>query len=373
MNAVVRLAEQSLLASPSFPLFGSTHVSSPQLRGAFATCSHREPSSFRGWRKGEGRSAAYARPVGEALRTLETPDGRTLAYAIWGDPDGFPVLSLHGTPGCRLGRWPHEELYAELGACVVTHDRAGYGRSDRHPGRRVADEADDVRAIADELGFERFGVTGGSGGGPHSLACAALLPERVVRATCVVGVAPLGTPGLEQEEWLAGQDPENVKEFGWAMAGEDVLTRELQAEQERMEERVEADPSTVLQDFVLSESDQAELARPEVMQIMRESTLEQAVNGVGGWVDDDLAFMQPWGFDLDTISVPVLVRYGRTDVLVPPAHGDWLAANVPGCIVKVDDVAGHLGSNPETEIAENMRWLAAGVAPDGSRAPSSAR
>jgi pimeloyl-ACP methyl ester carboxylesterase len=140
-----------------------------------------------------------------------------------------------------------------------------------------------------------------------------------------------------------------------------------------MEQRVEADPSTVLQDFALSESDQAELARPEVMQIMRESTLEQAVNGVGGWVDDDLAFMQPWGFDVDTISVPVLVRYGRTDVLVPPAHGDWLAANVPGCIVKVDDVAGHLGSNPETEIAENLRWLAAGVAPDGSRAPSPAR
>jgi pimeloyl-ACP methyl ester carboxylesterase len=312
-------------------------------------------------------------PVGEALRTLETPDGRTLAYAIWGDRDGFPILSLHGTPGCRLGRWPHESLYAELGACVVTHDRAGYGRSDRRHGRLVADEADDVRAIADELGFERFGVTGGSGGGPHSLACAALLPERVVRATCVVGVAPLGTPGLEQDEWLAGQDPENIKEFGWAMVGEDVLRRELQAEQERMEERVEDDPSTVLQDFALSESDRAELERPEVMQIMRESTLEQAVNGVGGWVDDDLAFMQPWGFDLDTISVPVLVRYGRTDVLVPPAHGDWLAANVPGCIVKVDDVAGHLGADPETEIAENLRWLAGGVAPDGSRTPSSAR
>ena len=157
------------------------------------------------------------------------------------------------------------------------------------------------------------------------------------------------------------------------MAGEEVLTRELQAEQNRMEERAKIDPSTLLTEFDLSESDRAQLARPEVMQIMRESTLEQAVNGVGGWVDDDLAFIQPWGFDLDAISVPVLVRYGMTDVLVPPAHGDWLAANVPGCIVKVDDVAGHLGSDPETEIAENMRWLAGGVAPDGSRAPSSAR
>ena len=108
---------------------------------------------------------------GEPLRTVVTPDGRTLAFAVWGDPDGFPVLALHGTPGCRLERWPHEELYRSIGECLVTHDRAGYGRSDRRHGRRVADEAEDVQTLADHLGFERFGVTGGSGGGPHALAC----------------------------------------------------------------------------------------------------------------------------------------------------------------------------------------------------------
>jgi len=78
----------------------------------------------------------------------------------------------------------------------------------------VADEAADVAALADELGFDRFGVTGGSGGGPHVLACAALIPDRVVRAICIVGVAPWGTPGLERDEWFAGMDPENVKEVG---------------------------------------------------------------------------------------------------------------------------------------------------------------
>jgi pimeloyl-ACP methyl ester carboxylesterase len=87
---------------------------------------------------------------------------------------------------------------------------------------------------------------------------------------------------------------------------------------------------------------------------------------VWGWVDDDLAFLRPWGFDVAEIGVPVLVRYGRTDVFVPPAHGDWLAANVPDCAVKVDDVAGHLGTDPEREIAENMMWLRDGVAPPGS-------
>jgi pimeloyl-ACP methyl ester carboxylesterase len=307
--------------------------------------------------------------VGEPLRTLDLPDGRTLAFAVWGDPDGYPVFGLHGTPGCRLGRWPHEELFVELGVCFVTHDRAGYGRSHRNHGRRVVDAVADVRALADELGFDRFGLGGGSGGGPHALACAALLPDRVLRAICDVGVAPLGAPGLEQDAWLAGMDAENIKEFGWAVAGEDVLTRELEALQQLFEQRAAVDPSTVLQDFDMSESDRAEMARPEVMEIIRESTFERAVNGVGGWVDDDLAFLQPWGFDVEDISVPVLVRYGMTDVFVPPAHGEWLAANIPGCIVKVNDVAGHLGANPEEEIAENARWLTAGVAPDGSRAP----
>jgi pimeloyl-ACP methyl ester carboxylesterase len=310
--------------------------------------------------------------MGEPLRTFGTSDGRALAYAVWGDPEGFPILNLHGTPGCRLGRWPREELYVELGVCFVTHDRAGYGRSDRHHGRRVVDEVADVRSLADELGFDRFGVTGGSGGGPHALACAALLPDRVVRSICDVGVAPLGTPGLEKDAWLAGMDPENIKEFGWALAGEDVLTRELQALQVQIEERARVDPSTVLQDFDMSESDRAEMARPEMMQILGESTFEWAVNGVGGWVDDDLAFIQPWGFDPSDISVPVLIRYGMTDVFVPPAHGEWLGENVPDCIVKINDVAGHLGANPEQEIAENARWLSAGIAPDGSQTPAPA-
>ena len=299
----------------------------------------------------------------QSLRIAVADDGRDVAFAVWGDPAGFPVMSLHGTPGCRFNRWPDEELYRNLGVCLVTHDRAGYGRSARRRGRNVADEVDDVRLVADELGFDRFGVVGGSGGGPHSLACAALLPDRVVRAVCAVGVAPLGTPGLERDEWVAGQDPENVKEFGWAEAGEEVLTVELERLQATLLERVAVDPSTVLGDFELSESDRSQLSRPEVMQIIREATAEQAVNGVWGWVDDDLAILSPWGFELDAITIPVLVRYGKTDVLVPPAHGDWLAANVPGCVVAIDDVAGHLGADPVQEITGDLRWLRDGVPP----------
>jgi pimeloyl-ACP methyl ester carboxylesterase len=308
-----------------------------------------------------------ASAVGESLLTLETPDGRDLAFALWGDPDGFPVLALHGTPGCRLERWPDENLYRGAGVLLVTHDRAGYGRSTRRPGRRVVDEVDDVLALADHLGLEHFGVTGGSGGGSHALACAALLPDRVLRATCLVGVAPLGEPGLDQDSWLAGMDPENVKEFGWAVAGEEVLIPELEAEHARIVARVADDPSAVLGDFELSESDRSQLARRETMQVIRESWAEHSTRGVGGWADDDLAHLQPWGFDLDRISIPVLIWYGATDVLVPPAHGEWLAAHVPGCLVKVDDDAGHMGTDPTKQIAENMRWLREGTPPAGCR------
>jgi pimeloyl-ACP methyl ester carboxylesterase len=307
--------------------------------------------------------------VGEPLRTLQTNDGRTLAFALWGDPSGFPIMALHGTPGCRLQRWPHEELYQQLGVCVVTHDRAGYGRSTRRHGRSVTDAVDDVIAIADQLGFDRFGVTGGSGGGPHALACAALRPDRVLRATSSVGEAPYGDGGLEYDEWVDSMDPENVKEFGIALAGDEAaLTEYVEAQQAHVEARVAVDPSTVLDDYDLSDSDRAQLARPEVMQIVREAAAEWAFNGVGGWVDDDLAFTRPWGFDVSNIAVPVLIIYGSTDVLVPSAHGRWLAAHVPGCIVKTEE-GGHLGVDPETEITENARWLQEGLVPVGALSP----
>ena len=216
--------------------------------------------------------------------------------------------------------------------------------------------------IADELSFERFAVTGGSGGDP--IPCV----RRTAAGSCCAGGLHRGrctarTPGLERDAWLDGQDPENVKEFEWAEAGEDVLADELERLQATILEQFAVDPSTVLGDFELSESDPAQLTRPEVMEVIRAATAEQAVNGVWGWVDDDLAILHPWGFDVDTIRVPVLVRYGMTDVLVPPAHGEWLAANVPGCVVKIDDVAGHLGSDPVQEIGEQARWLRDGEPP----------
>jgi pimeloyl-ACP methyl ester carboxylesterase len=280
-------------------------------------------------------------------------DGRTLTFAEWGDPAGFPVFSLHGTPGSRLGRHFDEGAYTEVGARVITYDRPGYGGSDRNPGRRVVDCVDDVAALADHLGLEHFAVLGGSGGGPHALAVAAGLPARVTRATCAVGIVPYDTSDLD---FFEGMDPENVKEFSWALAGEDVLVRELEREAAGILERVARDPSKVIGDeWDLPESDRAELARPERQDIIRQQVDEAFRHGVWGWVDDDLCFLQPWGFDIAEIRVPTRVIYGATDVLVPRGHGEWLARNVPEAEVIIEEDHGHI-PDPDL-VVERYGWL----------------
>jgi pimeloyl-ACP methyl ester carboxylesterase len=289
-------------------------------------------------------------------QTTTAADGRELAYEQWGDLDGFPVFSLHGTPGGRLERHPDESRYAQAGARVITYDRPGYGSSTRQPERMVVDCVADVRAIADALAIESFAVTGGSGGGPHALAVAARLPDRVVRARCEVGCAPYDAAGFD---WFAGMDPLNVKEFGWALDGEQVLLPELERELADMRERVARDPSKVLGDeWDLPESDREQLARPEVAAVIRESTDDLLRGGPWGWVDDDLAFLRPWGFDVAEVTVPVEVRYGAQDVLVPAAHGAWLADHVPGATVVVEHGHGHLSDLDR--VVELTTWLVTG-------------
>jgi pimeloyl-ACP methyl ester carboxylesterase len=292
-------------------------------------------------------------------RSVTLPDGRSLGYAEWGDPAGSPVMAIHGTPGCRLNRHPSNELMASTGARIITYDRAGYGISDRQRGRIVNDCVADITALVDALGIGEFAVTGGSGGGPHCLAVAAALPDRVTRAACVVGVAPYDVLGADA--WFAGMDPENVKEFGWALAGEDVVHAELTVVQREMEERVAADPSTLLGDFDLPEADKVILARDDIQQVIREAIPEQARNGVWGWVDDDIAFTLPWGFDPSTIRVPTAVWWGAEDVLVPAAHGEWIARTVPNALPRVDRSGGHM-ADPDTEFVQLTRWLIDGTA-----------
>lgn len=289
-------------------------------------------------------------------------DGRQIWWAEGGDPDGYPVVGLHGTPGCRLSRMLDDSVYAAAGVSYVTTDRAGYGRSTRRPGRCVADEAADVLAVADALGWDTFSVVGGSGGGPHALACAALLGDRVERVACQSSLAPLGPEGLPRSEWLAGMDPEIAAELEWAEAGEAVLHRELDEQQTLMERRLITDPGSLLGEGA-NPGDVVFLQRPEVIEAFRSIIPEQARNGVWGAVDDTLAFAAPWGFSLASIRVPVLLTYGDEDSSCPRTHGDFLAAHVPSAVVVVDSGGGHFAADPVAEVTATHAWLRSGQTP----------
>jgi pimeloyl-ACP methyl ester carboxylesterase len=296
--------------------------------------------------------AASRPPTPEHLEhRIPTRDGRVLAVAEWGDPNGVPLFALHGTPGGRISYWSDPTIYARHGIRRFTLDRPGYGESTRQPGRIVADIAPDVVTIADALGAGRFAVTGGSGGGPHALACAALLRDRVLRCLADVSVAPYGAEGLD---WMAGMTAGNVAEFEAALAGEAAIRPLTERERTTMLERFAQGRSDFLGDgYEMSAADQAQMAKH--FGRMANHLTSCLAPGVDGWVDDDLAFTMPWGFEVESISVPVYLTYGRADTLVPAAHGDWLAAHIAGATVHVSD-AGHMGDDATVEA--EMAWLA---------------
>jgi pimeloyl-ACP methyl ester carboxylesterase len=278
---------------------------------------------------------------------------RVLAVAEWGDPNGIPLFALHGTPGGRIDYWMDPTIYARHGLRRLTLDRPGYGESTRLPGRIVADVVPDIVAIADQLGVGRFAVTGGSGGGPHALACAALLGDRVLRCFADVSPAPYPAEGLD---WLAGMTDGNVEEFEAAIAGEAATRDVVEGERATMLERLAEGQTNFLGDtYEMSESDLAQMAKHR--ERIADELLHALAPGADGWVDDNLAFVKPWGFDVGSIHVPVRLTYGRADTLVPAAHGDWLAAHLPSADVIVLD-AGHLGDDATVEA--EMAWLAGG-------------
>jgi pimeloyl-ACP methyl ester carboxylesterase len=281
---------------------------------------------------------------------IATPDGRTLAVAEWGDPGGVPVVSIHGTPGSRLSRWRDAGIYARGGVRWLTFDRAGYGQSTRRPGRRVADIAEDVRSIADALGLERFAVTGRSGGGPHSLACAALLPDRVVCCASVVSIAPFDAEGLD---WFAGQTAGNVAEGKASLEGEAALRALIEPERLEIFERMAAGEANALpEEYELADSDREQQAKDRA--VFEEVIADGLRDGVDGWLDDDLAFVASWGFDVGSIRIPTSIWYGRADTLVPAAHGDWLAAHIPDVDVFAGEF-GHFGSDDDLDL--EIAWL----------------
>jgi len=269
---------------------------------------------------------------------LELPDGRSLDLYVDGPSDGVPLVSHHGTPGAGLPFGPFVRAAAERGMRWVSYSRPGYASSTRRVGRTVADCVADVVAILDHLGQDRCYTTGGSGGGPHALACAALVPDRVLSCAAIAAVAPRHATGLD---WAGGMGPENIAEFNAAEAGVDALEHYLEGEAPGLREATSAQELIDTMSGLLPAVDRDALSGA-FADVTIESMQRSVRNGIWGWFDDDLAFLTDWGFALDAIEAPVAIWQGRHDQMVPFAHGEWLAEHTAGARRHLLDDHGHL-------------------------------
>jgi pimeloyl-ACP methyl ester carboxylesterase len=295
-------------------------------------------------------------------RTVRITGGRVLAVEDVGDPAGRPVLVHSGTPGSRLQYGPHVRDAAERGLRLIGYDRPGYGGSSPQPGRTVADCADDVRAICAALGIDRLATWGASGGGPHVLACAALLPDLVVAVAAVASLAPFDADGLD---YFAGMGQGNVDDIRLYF-GDEAAAR---AKADKDREEILAGPPAEAADgtpddgpdgapdglaTLLSAADAAAMAQG-LGDYLAVAMRDGLAPGVEGWWDDN-CMVRPWGFRLADIRVPVLLLHGRLDKFVPFGHGEWLAASIPGVEARLLDDDGHL-TLLQDRIPEVHAWL----------------
>jgi pimeloyl-ACP methyl ester carboxylesterase len=289
-------------------------------------------------------------------RSVPTPDGRILAVEEAGDPGGLPVLVHFGTPNSRHLYPPIVADALTRGLRLVSYDRPGYGGSSPQPGRTVADCAADVRAICAELGVGRLVTWGISGGGPHVLATAALLPDLVIAAASLAALAPFGADGLD---YYDGMGQENVNDFQLALTDEKAVWARCE---EQRAEVLAASAGTLAATMpsLLTPTDAA-VFTGELAEYLDWSGREGLDPGPEGLFEDSVAFVRPWGCDPATISVPLLVMHGREDLFVPFGHGQWLAAHIPGAEARLLDSDGHL-TLLQNRIGEVHAWLAAQAA-----------
>ena len=269
---------------------------------------------------------------------LSLSDGRSLDVFLDGPETGTPLVYHMGTPSAGGPTFaPLVDALAERGLRFVSWSRPGYGSSTRQAGRSVADVVDDTLAVLDAIGAERCHVIGWSGGGPHALACAALMPERVINVATIGSVAPYPAEGLD---WTAGMGAENIEEFGAALAGAEQLITFKERVAPLFRDVIAEDVADSFGDLI-DDVDRGSLTGAFSVW-MADVTHEALRTGYWGWFDDDMAFMRPWGFLLDEIRVPVFVWQGGHDRMVPFAHGEWLAAHIPTALPRLFPEHGHL-------------------------------
>ena len=270
-------------------------------------------------------------------QVFTTADGRNIEYLTAGPADGLPLVVHEGTPMGLVLNTRLAQAAAERGLRVVQAARPGYEGSTPRPGRTVADVVPDIAALLGAVGADDFVSIGFSGGGPHSLACAALAPGRCLGAASVAGVAPYQAEGLD---FLAGMGPENVEEFGLAARGADALTPFLDQEAAGLAVVTGEQIASSLGGLI-SGADAAVITG-EFADDLAAGLRGALSSGIAGWRDDDLAFAADWGFSPAAAGARAAIWQGDQDQMVPFAHGQWLAAHVPGARVHLEPGAGHL-------------------------------
>ncbi len=256
---------------------------------------------------------------------LSTSDGRTLYIAETGHPDGIPVFFHGGTPGSHVFFAPWVEDANAHRLRLISHDRPGFGDSTALPGRSVASVAADVAEIAAHLRLNRLVTVGASGGGPHALACAALLPNLVKAAITMASPAPFDATGLD---WFAGMDESGATEFRAAAKGRAALAEFVNASASGIMATSRVGMAAGMRSMAQSQ-DTADMME-RIGEWFYDASHHGLKHGNDGWLDDDLAFCAPWGFDVSKIRVPVLLLHGERDTLVPVSHGHWLADTITG-------------------------------------------
>jgi pimeloyl-ACP methyl ester carboxylesterase len=271
--------------------------------------------------------------------TVQAADGRQLEALAVGPADGLTVVLHNGTPAGLMPAPAVAAAAAERGLRLVLYARPGYEGSTPDPGRRVRAAAADLAAVLDGLGAGEFVTVGWSGGGPHALACAALLPGRCLAAASMAGAAPYQAEGLD---WWHGMASENLAEFQAALAGPEALDSFLEPAARELASITGADVAAGLGDLV-SAADKAAVTG-EFADYLAASFRAAVAGGIAGWRDDDLAFVTEWGFTMADAGAgaPVAVWQGDQDMMVPWSHGQWLAAHIPGARAHLLPGEGHL-------------------------------
>jgi pimeloyl-ACP methyl ester carboxylesterase len=272
------------------------------------------------------------------MSQLTLSDGRKLEYFENGVSSDSAILFLHGTPsdGTLWQPWLDEIKSVK----AISTSRAGYGLSDRHKGRTVADDLADQAAVLDALGIKKFVVIGWSGGGPHSLNM-----TRDSRCAAAFTLAGVGEWNREDLDFLAGMGPENHEEFGEALKGEAAITSWMNKNAVAMKNVTGPDLISAFGGLIGDADKRAltpELAESEAKMFRRALSVSY-----DGWIDDDLAFVRDFGFEIEKIDKPVVIWQGDDDSMVPQAHSQWLAKHIPNSDLRFVPGHGHISLTQE--------------------------